>query len=195
MYTFGRHLLLSLLFAVSLISCNERETLYDLSNEKHLLLNTDSTTIEFPGHYQNQYTLVSFIYTHCEGVCPVITANMKNIQQALSDTTQVQFVAISFDPERDTPAVLKNYKKQYRLNNQFSLLTGDTAAVQTLLGRLNIRAEKKPMLNKGNISSSQYMMNHSNILYLMDPEGRIIYEYPASAVRPDFVAEDLNKLR
>ncbi|HEX6982487.1 MAG TPA: SCO family protein [Balneolaceae bacterium] len=189
-----RSFFICLLFSGVLISCNSPDALYDLSDESYSLLNTDSTTVIFPDDFKGEIAVISFVYTHCPDVCTIITANMKNIQSKLQDTSGVQFVEISFDPERDTPSVLKEYKELYRLNDQFTFLTGDTATVHSLLNKLNIVA-RKTRIDSLQQDSSEYFMKHSNTIYLMDESGRIRAEYPASFVPPKNVIEDLKKLR
>ena len=189
-----RTFILTLLTCGLLVACNNPETIIDMSDTSYSLLNTDSTAVSFPDDYKDNITVISFIYTHCPDVCPVITANMKNIQSQLEDTTEIQFVEISFDPERDTPSVLANYKSNFKLNEQFSLLTGTQANVDSLLGKMNILAEKS-RIDSVQQDSNQYFMKHSNTIYVMDKQGRIKFEYMGSAVPPEYVAEDINKLR
>ena len=189
-----RTFILTLLTCGLLVACNNPETIIDMSDTSYSLLNTDSTAVSFPDDYKDNITVISFIYTHCPDVCPVITANMKNIQSQLEDTTEIRFVEISFDPERDTPSVLANYKSNFKLNEQFSLLTGTQANVDSLLGKMNILAEKS-RIDSVQQDSNQYFMKHSNTIYVMDKQGRIKFEYMGSAVPPEYVAEDINKLR
>jgi len=189
-----RTFILTLLTCGLLIACNNPETIINMSDTSYSLLNTDSTAVSFPDDYKDNITVISFIYTHCPDVCPVITANMKNIQSQLEDTTGIQFVEISFDPERDTPSVLANYKSNFKLNEQFTLLTGTQANVDSLLGKMNILAEKS-RIDSVQQDSNQYFMKHSNTIYVMDKQGRIKFEYMGSAVPPEYVAEDINKLR
>ncbi len=181
------------LLSIILASCGP-ETIIDLGNESFTLLDTDSTEVQFPDDYKGKTTVISFIYTHCPDVCPAITANMKNIQAELDDTTDIRFVELTFDPERDTPSALAKYKKLYDLNDQFSLLTGSSSEIDSLLNRLNIVAEKT-QIDSLQQDSSDYFMNHSNTIYLMDKQGRIRTEYPANVVPPEHVSEDLQKIR
>jgi protein SCO1/2 len=170
------------------------EPLYDISDQSYRLLDTDSTAVNFPRDYNGQMAVISFIFTHCPDVCPIITANMKNIQRELQDTSGVQFIEISFDPARDTPSVLKDYKNLYQLNDQFTMLTGDTTTVNSLLEKLEIIAVKtEPDSSAKN--TGDYNMRHSNTIYLMDTYGQIRAEYPASRVPPEHVVEDINYLR
>ena len=189
-----RSLLLSILTVGLLASCGGPEPIYDLSDSSYRLLDSDSAAVTFPEDYKGDISVISFIYTHCPDVCPVITANMTNIQNQLQDTSGINFIEISFDPERDTPSTLRGYKELYRLNDQFTLLTGDTTTVNDLLERLEIVAMKVSADTVGPDSSS-YAMRHSNTLYLMDENGRILSEYPAHVVPPEHVIEDIQNLR
>jgi len=184
----------ALLLTALLASCSNPNVIKDIGDSSYQLLNSDSTAVDFPGDYSGQISVISFIYTHCPDVCPVITANMKNIQSQLDDTTNVRFIEISFDPERDTPSVMADYKKLYQLNDQFSMLTGNPTEVDSLLSHLNIVAQKV-QVDSVRQDSTQYMMKHSNTIYLMDQQGRIRAEYPANLVPPEHVVEDLQTLR
>lgn len=187
-------LLATLVLGGLLIGCSKPKVIKNLSGESYQLRNADSTSVDFPGDFEGQLSVVSFIYTHCPNVCPVITANLKNIQSQLQDTSGIRFIEISFDPQRDTPSVLAKYKELYKLNDQFSMLTGDSTAIDTLMNRLDIYVEKIPA-DSMNQSSGEYGLRHSNRLYVMDENGRIRAQFPASVVPPEHVIEALQKLR
>lgn len=193
MITSARFLVLTLVLAFLFISC-EKEALYNLSNDNYELRDSDSTLVHFPNDLTGDISVITFIYTNCPDVCPVITANMTNIQGEMEDTSGVNFIEISFDPERDTPSVLQEYKNLFGLNNQFTLLTGQPATIDTLLSDLDIVAEKFTADSLG-YDSTNYAMRHSNIIYLMDNEGYIRKEYPAHRVLPEHVADDIQTLR
>lgn len=189
----ARLLILISIFAFILISC-EKDALYNLSDKSYELRDSDSTLVHFPDDFTGDISVITFVFTNCPDVCPAITANMTNIQDELDDTSGVNFIEISFDPERDTPSVLHDYKNQYELNDQFTLLTGSPADIDTLLSDLDIVAEKITADSLG-YDSSNYAMRHSNIIYLMDEEGYIRSEYPAHRVLPEHVAEDIQNMR
>ena len=185
---------ITVILLLFLPACSSPDTIKDISTESYALVNSDSSAVAFPGDFSGKTTLITFIYTHCPDVCPVITANMKNIQSEMADTTGVRFVEITFDPARDTPSVLADYKELYRLNEQFTLLTGRPAEIDSLLSSLSIVAEKIPADSTGK-DSSGYTMKHSNTIYIMDDQGRIRKEYPANVIPPEHVVEDLQKIR
>lgn len=77
--------------------------------------------------------VADFFFTHCPSICPTLTRNMKKLQDALklkdefkvADTSFVQFISFSVDPERDSAAALKKYADKYGVNpDLWWLLTG-----------------------------------------------------------------------
>lgn len=161
----------------------------DLSTDSWKLVNQDSAAVSFPGDFEGQLLVAGYIFTNCRGVCPAITANMKNISSKISDTEDVHFVGITFDPMRDTPAVLKDYMQKFELDeDRFTFLTGDSATVYSLLERVGIRTEIQPDTTIG------YRFNHTNQINVIDRRGRIRTEYGGSMVPPEHVIEDINRL-
>lgn len=74
--------------------------------------------------------VVSFIFTRCQGPCPMMTQKMKSLEEGYKDIPEVKFVSVSVDPEYDTPAKLKEYGIRYKVNfDRWSFLTGDKARI------------------------------------------------------------------
>lgn len=189
-------LFLILLTTLALTGCDENApVIYDLSDSSFQLVNQDSSNVSFPADYKDTYLVVGFIYTHCPDICPVTTANMKTAFNMLDDTSNVQFVEITFDPKRDTPSVLKDYMQRFELDsNQFTMLTGDSTAINPMLDKMGIVAQRS-YPDSASQGSDNYFMIHSDRISIMDPQGRIRFEYPGSKVPPEHIVEDLNKLR
>jgi protein SCO1/2 len=83
------------------------------------LVNQDGKIIHF-SNYRGKVLLVTFIYTRCPlpDFCPRMNENFRAVQKLLGEmpgaAERVEFLSISFDPEHDTPAVLKHYASLYR---------------------------------------------------------------------------------
>jgi protein SCO1/2 len=83
------------------------------------LVNQDGKIIHF-SNYQGKVLLVTFIYTRCPlpDFCPRMNENFRAVQKLLQEmpgaTDRAEFLSISFDPEHDTPAVLKHYASLYK---------------------------------------------------------------------------------
>jgi len=77
--------------------------------------------------------VANFIFTTCPDVCPALTAQMRRLDDLLEASDRPVRVSISVDPARDTPEVLTRYAGQHGVGDDWYLLTGDRAAIATLL--------------------------------------------------------------
>ena len=85
----------------------------------------------------NKIVVMSFIYTHCTTVCPVVSSIMGKVQKQLGARVgnEVQLVSISIDPQRDDPQRQNDYARGFREGPGWSWLTGSTQSVsETLKG-------------------------------------------------------------
>ncbi|MEM1268933.1 MAG: SCO family protein [Bacteroidota bacterium] len=167
----------------------------DLSSITWSLLGQDSTQVAFPADFTGQPTLVSAIYTNCADVCVMTMANMKRIRRALGpDTAGVHFVTFTFDPARDTPTVLRRYAGTWGTGPGWTLVTGDSTEVASLMDRLEIRYEisRRDTLASG---TPIYSISHTDKILLFDAEGRLVESYGGSASSPEAVAADILTLR
>ena len=74
--------------------------------------------------------LLNFIFTSCTAICPVMSATMSEVQNALgAQRDRVRIVSISIDPEYDTPARLKEYAARHRAGPQWHMLTGNKQTI------------------------------------------------------------------
>lgn len=93
-------------------------------------------------------TVISFIFTSCAGICPMITANMA---RAVPELDQIggdyQILLISVDPEYDTPARLAEYADRFRTGPRIRLLTGDRGDVFRVLRSLEALYEGSNKMN------------------------------------------------
>lgn len=83
----------------------------------------------------DRIVVVDFVYTTCTTVCPVLSAVFMQVQDQLGDRlgTEVVLVSISVDPQRDTPARLKDYASKLRARDGWMWLTGDKDVVDEVL--------------------------------------------------------------
>ncbi|MGO5000032.1 SCO family protein [Oceanisphaera sp. W20_SRM_FM3] len=85
----------------------------------------------------DKLVVMSFVYTSCTTVCPVVSGLMKQVQDQLGERigSEVQLVSISVDPLRDTPTRLQQYAQGFNAGDGWSWLTGTTQSInQTLKG-------------------------------------------------------------
>src|SRR5690349_20475806 len=81
---------------------------------------------------RGRYVLVTFIYTHCPDVCPLITQNLNAALRAIGPSARrrVRVLAVSVDPAGDTPAAVERYTREKHLFPQFEYLIGTRAELR-----------------------------------------------------------------
>ncbi|MDE0331501.1 MAG: SCO family protein, partial [Nitrospinae bacterium] len=73
---------------------------------------------------------LTFLYTHCPDVCPIVTSQLRDVQATLGDdSASVRFVAVSVDPERDTQQAAREYLGRWRLDNGWRFAVGEREAL------------------------------------------------------------------
>jgi protein SCO1/2 len=134
---------------------------------------------DFAGKYQ----LLYFGYTFCPDVCPttlaLISAALDKMGPAQS---RIVPVFITIDPARDKPAVLKKYLAAF--GPRFVGLTGTDEEIAAVEKEFRVYAKKQPM------AGGSYGMDHSSVIYLMGPDGKLISFYDELA-QPEELAKDL----
>ena len=135
---------------------------------------------------RGKWSLIYFGYTHCPDACPT---TLNEIAIALDDLgpkrDAVRPVFITVDPERDTPEVLKSYVTSF--DAPILALTGTPEAVAQAAKYYRVYYAKHPE------PGGDYSMDHSSVIYVMDPEGRFTATFtPESS--PEDIAARLKKL-
>lgn len=190
-----KKLLFVLAIGLLIVNCRRTVVIDDLGDVSFSLLNQDSVSVTFPDDFEGQYVVMGFIYTHCPDICPLITQNMIEIQEGLGNPDDVQFLAITFDPVRDTPAVLKDFKNVFGLTDNFDFLTGDSLTIATMMDSVRVRTQVS-FSTTTEAGEELYFINHSDKIMVMNPESKVIIEYGGSQPSvPSLIIEDLNKIR
>ena len=188
-----RLLALALAASLALTGCqSDLPVQKDLRSDSFQLVDHDSAAVTFPEDYRGDVLLVSYIYTQCPDVCPLITANMRQVRDALQDTNGVRFVSITFDPRRDTPSRLASYRSAFGIADAtpWPFLTGTPTTIDTLMSRLDV----KTSISSGDTTGT-YFIDHTDQITLIDGKGRVRYQYHGSRTPPEMIAEDVAKLR
>jgi protein SCO1 len=81
---------------------------------------------------KGQVVVYDFIFTHCSGTCPMMTATMQKLTKKIPRDAAVRFVSISVDPIRDTPEVMRGYAMYARNDPRWTFLTGDRKTIVDL---------------------------------------------------------------
>ena len=102
------------------------------------LLDQDGREVRFyTDALRGKIVLISFIYTNCTDICPILMHNLSDVQNSLGDRfgKDVFFVSISVDPEDDTPEELKKYAGRYEAKPGWTFLTGPKKDVDAVIRR------------------------------------------------------------
>ena len=130
---------------------------------------------------------VTFIYASCADTCPLLTAKLAGLQARLGTAlgAKVFFVAITVDPERDTPEVLKRYAQAHGANPAgWAFLTGTPAEIQQVARHYGIYVKKRP---RGEV-------DHTFLTSLIDHSGTLRVQYLGVRFDPEELLRDLQAL-
>lgn len=130
-------------------------------------------------------TLIFFGYTHCPDVCPSSLFEISEVLRAMGkDADKVNAVFISVDPERDTPATMKDYLSSF--DPHLEGLSGDPAETAKVITSYRVYAKKVPT------KDGDYTMDHTALIYLMDRDGRFVSPFNMKRT-PEEAAADLKR--
>ncbi|HEY4471097.1 MAG TPA: SCO family protein [Stellaceae bacterium] len=135
---------------------------------------------------KGKWQLVFFGYTHCPDACPTALNEISLALDRLGmKRDEVEVVFITVDPERDTPDALKSYVQSF--DAPIIALTGTPDAVAQAAKAYRVFYAKHPR------GDGDYDMDHSALIYVMNPEGRFTATFtPDSSA--DAIAQRLEKL-
>jgi protein SCO1/2 len=122
------------------------------------------------GALRGKVVAVTFIYTWCPDVCPMLTDKMARVQDALGSdfASKVAFVSITVDPERDTPDVLKEYAEAFDANLAgWSFLTGSLTAVREVARQYGVAVAP----------AADSQVDHTMLTTLVDRHGTMRVQY------------------
>jgi len=126
---------------------------------------------------------LTFLYADCHATCPVLIGRLKALE-ARNPATDAAFVAVTLDPERDTPAALAGHAARWGLGPRWHLLTGEPRAVRAFVAAVGVQWTR---LDDGEIA-------HENVLALVDRAGRLAFTYRGLAHAEARQAADLGRL-
>ena len=130
-------------------------------------------------------TLIFFGFTHCPDVCPTSLFEISEVLRAMGkDADRVNAYFISVDPERDTPAAMKDYLSSF--DPHLKGLTGNPEAIAKVISAYRVYAKKVPL------KDGDYTMDHTALIYLMDRDGKFVSPFNLRRP-PEEAAADLRR--
>lgn len=122
------------------------------------------------GSLRGRPQVVSMFFASCQFTCPVLVNDMKRIESALPENlrTNIGFVLVTFDAERDTPGALAAFRKLHGLPANWTLLRAGPADILELSALLGVKYKKDV---RGQFA-------HSNVITVLDAGGEIAVQIP-----------------
>jgi protein SCO1/2 len=138
--------------------------------------------------FRGKYMLVYFGYTFCPDVCPTTLNAVADAMEKLGPVAaRVQPLFITVDPARDTPAVVKQYAAAF--GPRIVGLTGTVEEIAKVAREYRVYYAE----HRTGPGTNDYSMDHSSVLYLMDPNGAFLAPVRADE-SGDEIAAKLRKL-
>lgn len=118
--------------------------------------------------FADKISIVGFMFASCQGFCPFLIEGMKAIDHDLANQKNLQFVALSVNPDEDTPERLRTYANDHHLETKtrWTLLTGSKSTIYDL-------AKKTFMSEAFRRPTKDANFVHSEHLYVIDGRGRL----------------------
>lgn len=107
---------------------------------------------------------LTFLYTRCPDICPLTAERIRSAQERLGpDADGVVFVAVSTDPDGDTPSAVRDFSQAHRLDRNWHYLVGTRAQLAAVWTAYGIVARPDP---------GKPTITHTDAVFLIDKQGR-----------------------
>ncbi len=124
--------------------------------------------------YRGKAVFVTFIYTHCPDVCPLIASHLHTALARMSaaERSELQIVAVSVDPRGDTPTTVANFLHTHEMTGRMQYLLGSSGALHAVWAAWGIAA--------GPQATNPEQVDHSALIYGITAKGKVAVVYPAN---------------
>jgi protein SCO1/2 len=122
--------------------------------------------------YRGRAVLVTFVYTHCPDVCPLIAANLAAAQRGLGrEASRVKILAVTVDPRRDTPTAIRAFLAARGATGRMDYLLGSMPALKRTWKDWDVAVST---------GTNKLTNGHSSIIYGITASGRMAVVYPSN---------------
>jgi len=137
--------------------------------------------------FRGRPQVVVMFFASCEYACPLLIHDLKRIEETLpaSVSNRVDFLLVSFDTGRDTPAALRTFRHRQNLGTaHWSLLTGRSDDVRELAALLGVNYRK----------DARGQFSHSNLITVLNAQGEVAFQQAGLNKAPGETVEQIVKL-
>jgi protein SCO1/2 len=137
------------------------------------------------GQFRGKVVLVTFLYTHCPDICPLITANLRIAQNLMGPklASKTQIIAVSVDPRGDTRQTVAAFLKVHGMTGRMLYLTGSAQELGRVWQAWGVGSERD--------AQQPDFVNHSALVYGIDAQGRLRTIYISDSWKPSEIAHDV----
>ncbi len=134
--------------------------------------------------YRGKVVLVTFLYTNCPDVCPLITANLHTTLGLLGpkEAAKVQIIAVSVDPRGDTPKAVAKFLARHEMTGKMQYLIGSASELAHVWSAWGVGSQRD--------AQQPQFVNHSGLVYGVTPAGKQLTIYD-SEFKPADLAHDV----
>lgn len=136
--------------------------------------------------YRGKAVFLTFLYTHCPDVCPLIASSLHTAYSELGPRARdVQLIAVSVDPRGDNPTTVAKFLQEHQLTGEMQYLIGSAATLAAVWKAWNVGSAR-------DVGNPQ-LVNHSALVYGISAKGKVRTIYSAS-FKPGEVVHDVPAL-
>ncbi len=134
--------------------------------------------------FRGKAVLLTFIYTRCPDVCPLIVANLHNALLRLgAEAGRLQIIAVSVDPRGDTPASVRAFLAAHDMADRMRYLIGSFGQLAPVWKAWGVEVQASPDRRESNVG-------HSAFLYGINGRGKAVVVYPPT-LDPAWIVHDV----
>ncbi len=135
--------------------------------------------------YRGKAVVVTFLYTHCPDVCPLITANLRVAQNLMGTRTaaNTQIIAVSVDPRGDTRQAVTAFLKLHGMTGRMKYLVGSAHELGQVWQAWGVGSERD--------AQQPELVDHSAVVYGIDASGKLRTVYLGGTWKPSEIAHDV----
>jgi len=169
------------------------------------LVDEDGRSFSPHDQFRGRWSLVFFGFTHCPDICPATMAVLSQVREQLADYRDLQsrlaLYLVSVDPERDSPAVMREYLSW--TNGRIRGVTGEHGRIAAFAGQVGVAFGKVPLSrdyggaghhdHHQGAANGGYMVDHSTQILIFNPRGHL-HGYLKMPHEPQMIAQALRVL-
>jgi protein SCO1/2 len=126
--------------------------------------------------YRGEAVLVTFLYTHCPDVCPLIASHLHTAltEMPAAERRELQIIAVSVDPRGDTPSTVSQFLAAHEMTGQMQYLIGSAAVLKAVWKAWGIASAAEAS------AANPDLVAHSALVYGITAHGKITVIYPSN---------------